>query len=241
MNINIAICDDNKIFIDNMKTKIIKISKNMKYNTEIFIYTDGNILLNEICEEKESIDVLMLDIDMPHISGLQIANEIRKRKLNITLIFVSAHDEMVFDAIQYQPFRYMRKTRLDEELPQVLEDVFELLKDKDDKYTIIKTDEGNKKIKNSEIMHIEVDKKKLKICMYDGRVMYIGKSFKNFLEELDDNNFIQIYSGCAVNIKYVSEFSKTEITLDINEKLPVSRTRMSDVKKTLLKYWREKV
>lgn len=55
MNINIAICDDNKIFIDNMKTKIIKISKNMKYNTEIFIYTDGNILLNEICEEKESI------------------------------------------------------------------------------------------------------------------------------------------------------------------------------------------
>ena len=39
----------------------------------------------------------------------------------------------------------MRKTRLDEELPQVLEDVFELLKDKDDKYTIIKTDEGNKK------------------------------------------------------------------------------------------------
>lgn len=140
MNINIAICDDNKIFIDNMKTKIIKISKNMKYNTEIFIYTDGNILLNEICEEKESIDVLMLDIDMPHISGLQIANEIRKRKLNITLIFVSAHDEMVFDAIQYQPFRYMRKTRLDEELPQVLEDVFELLKDKDDKYTIIKTD-----------------------------------------------------------------------------------------------------
>ena len=30
MNINIAICDDNKIFIDNMKTKIIKISKNMK-------------------------------------------------------------------------------------------------------------------------------------------------------------------------------------------------------------------
>lgn len=149
--------------------------------------------------------------------------------------------EMVFDAIQYQPFRYMRKTRLDEELPQVLEDVFELLKDKDDKYIIIKTDEGNKKIKNSEIMHIEVDKRKLKICMYDGRVMYIGKSFKNFLEELDDNNFIQIYSGCAVNIKYVSEFSKTEITLDNNEKLPVSRTRMSDVKKTLLKYWREKV
>ena len=161
MNINIAICDDNKIFIDNMKTKIIKISKNMKYNTEIFIYTDGNILLNEICEEKESIDVLMLDIDMPHISGLQIANEIRKRNLNI--------------------------------------------------------------------------------CMYDGRVMYIGKSLKNFLEELDDNNFIQIYSGCAVNIKYVSEFSKVEITLDNNEKLPVSRTRMSDVKKTLLKYWREKV
>ena len=88
-------------------------------------------------KKNESIDVILLDIDMPHISGLQIANEIRK-EINITLIFVSAHDEMVFDAIQYQPFRYIRKTRLDEELPQVLEDVFELLKDKDDKYTIIK-------------------------------------------------------------------------------------------------------
>lgn len=78
MNINIAICDDNKIFIDNMKTKIIKISKNMKYNTEIFIYTDGNILLNEICEEKESIDVLMLDIDMPHISGYRLRMKLEK-------------------------------------------------------------------------------------------------------------------------------------------------------------------
>lgn len=241
MNVNIAICDDNKIFIDRMREKIINISKEKKYQLEIFMYTDGNVLLNEICEGKENIDVLMLDIDMPQISGLQIANEIRKRKLNITLVFVSAHDEMVFEAIQYQPFRYMRKTLLDEELPQVLEDVFELLNDFDDKYTIIKTDEGNKKIKNSEIMHIEVDKRKLKICMYDGRVMYVGKSFKSFLEEMDDNNFIQIYSGCAVNIKYVSEFSKVDITLDNNEKLPVSRTRMSDVKKTLLKYWREKV
>ena len=55
MNINIAICDDNKIFIDNMKTKIIKISKNMKYNTEIFIYTDGNILLNEICDRCSNV------------------------------------------------------------------------------------------------------------------------------------------------------------------------------------------
>ena len=147
MNVNIAICDDNKIFIDRMREKIINISKEKKYQLEIFMYTDGNILLNEICEGKENIDVLMLDIDMPQISGLQIANEIRKRKLNITLVFVSAHDEMVFEAIQYQPFRYMRKTLLDEELPQVLEDVFELLNDFDDKYTIIKTDEGNKKIK----------------------------------------------------------------------------------------------
>lgn len=74
-------------------------------------------------------------------------NEIRKKKIKHYSNICTAHDEMVFDAIQYQPFRYMRKTRLDEELPQVLEDVFELLKDKDDKYTIIKTDEGNKKIK----------------------------------------------------------------------------------------------
>ena len=196
----------------------------MKYNTEIFIYTDGNILLNEICEEKESIDVLMLDIDMPHISGLQIANEIRKRKLNITLIFVSAHDEMVFDAIQYQPFRYMRKTRLDEEMPQVLEDVFELLKDKDDKYTIIKTDEGNKKIKNSEIMHIEVDKQKIYLNHYpflcfDGGYKDVWQLFGH-VHTRKNNTGID-----AARLQYLYP-TQYDVGVDNNNFMPVSFAQM---------------
>jgi len=53
--------------------------------------------------------LLILDIDMPGISGLDLAETLRASNLNLLIIFLSNHEEFVFKAIEFQPFRYIRK------------------------------------------------------------------------------------------------------------------------------------
>lgn len=43
---------------------------------------------------------------MPGISGLEIAKKLREENSDIILIFVSAHEQYVFESIEYSPFRY---------------------------------------------------------------------------------------------------------------------------------------
>lgn len=84
-----------------------------------------------------------------------------------------------------------------------------------------------------------------KISVYtDGgkeRKLLGRKTIKELYYELNDEDFIQIHSGCIVNTKYIDEYSGHDITLDNGKKLIVSRSRIKDVKEAMARYWREKV
>ena len=53
-----------------------------------------------IYNDKEDFDILFLDIDMPDISGLEVAKKLREKGSDIILIFISAHEQYVFDSIE---------------------------------------------------------------------------------------------------------------------------------------------
>lgn len=68
------------------------------------------VFLEEVSEAK--YDLIFLDIDMPSISGMQIASELNKQGSNTTLIFVSNHSNFVFEAFRYSAYRFIRKNNL---------------------------------------------------------------------------------------------------------------------------------
>ncbi|MFQ9514239.1 MAG: LytR/AlgR family response regulator transcription factor [Eubacterium sp.] len=241
MIINIAVCDDEDQSLNNIHNELMKAGENLNISIETYLYTDGNKVFDLICSGKEDFDILFLDIDMPNISGLEVAKKIRKFKSDILLIFISAHEQYVFDSIEYNPFRYIRKNKMEQELLLTLKAAYTCLMADMDKYAIIKTEDGEVKVKHSNIIYYEVEARKIRIHMNDGRSLFTRKTIKDFFEELGDENFIRIHSGCVVNVRYINEFSNFDITLDSGERLIVSRRKIKDVKTTLLNYWRDKV
>ena len=77
---------------------------------------------------------MFLDIDMPGISGLEIAKKLREENSDIILIFVSAHEQYVFESIEYSPFRYIRKSRIEKELFLDLKAAYARLGEMQDSY-----------------------------------------------------------------------------------------------------------
>lgn len=245
MIIKIAVCDDDSIFLAALKKHLFDESKKLKKDIEINPYEEGTKLINDVIESGIDYDIIFLDVDMPDMSGLEIAKMIRNKKENVLLIFLSAHPQYVFEALEYVPFRYIRKERMEKELILALKEAFnviEKIKEKlKEEYIVLKDINYNSKVKKADIVYFETSLRKVEVHLKDGNVLTIRKTIKELYEELKEEHFIKIHSGCAVNPKYINKYSNYDVELDSGEKLIVSRTRIKELKKQMLDYWGVKI
>ena len=89
--LRIAIVDDEKSFLVSLKKRILAICEKNDYFVSISTTTDPySVLENELYKHN---DIILLDIEMPNISGLDIASEINKQKGNSDLPYIIFHTE----------------------------------------------------------------------------------------------------------------------------------------------------
>lgn len=97
----IAVCDDEKI-IRNQISTLLK-----QYNND-FIIDEYNNGLN-LLKHHNNYDIIFLDIEMPEIDGMSVAEKIRESNLESRLIFLTSHIECVHDAFKVKAFRFLAK------------------------------------------------------------------------------------------------------------------------------------
>ena len=118
--LSIAICDDQQDSLETIEEELHRSSKNLNVEIETHLYTDGNDMLGQMKNNKDYFDVVFLDIDMPKISGLDVAAKMRSINQEILLVFISAHEQYVFDSIDYSPIKYIRKLKMHDEIELAL-------------------------------------------------------------------------------------------------------------------------
>lgn len=237
----IAICDDDSKISNRIKNDIYKIFTSLKDVVDVSFFANGTNLIETIKNEKLHYDLLLLDVDMPNMSGLEVAKILRETNEDIIIIFISSYEKYVFDSFEYNPFRYIRKNRIKEELNIALKSAYALYKKRERRYIVIKSDDGDHRLEQSEICYFEIVKRKLFIHLADNKVLSMWKPIKDFINEIDDDNFVKIHSGCVVNMKYIKEYTNYDITLDNGEKLITSRSGIKILKDELTRYWGENV
>jgi DNA-binding LytR/AlgR family response regulator len=237
--VKLAICDDETTAIETAKRIVYATSQKLKKQVEVDTYKDGNEILNRILKKKDSLDILLLDIDMPKISGLKTAEKLRESGDETLIMFVTAHDEYVFTAYKYQPYRYIRKSFMTKELSMALSDAFRVIAARADREITVKTeDDESRRIMLSKIIYYEVYERKIAIYLNDGaEIITERKTIKEMQELVPDKRFILLHRNCVVNADYVKKFGDCSVVLDDEQKLIVSRLRMKDVKLQLLEYW----
>lgn len=233
----IAICDDNLAFLKEIEEIVREIYKDIPEDIIISSFQSGTELLDGIKGESSDADLLLLDIDMPDISGLEVAKVVRASEDDCILMFISAYENYVFDTFEYNPFRFIRKERMKQELPVALRAAESLYQKNKKRYAVIRCDEGEVKVEESKITHFEVVKRQIYIYLTDGRVLHTWKTIKELQNELSSDNFSKIHSGCVVNLKYVSGYNGSEITLDNGVRLIASRAGTKTFREELSRYW----
>ena len=231
----IIICDDSLEFLKQIEKIAALTYGEMQKEADILCFQKGELLLEEV--KKNDVDIVLLDIDMPVVTGMEVAKFIREMEIECILIFISSYEKYVFDTFEYQPFRFIRKGKIQQELPIALRAAEELYQKNKKRYVILRCDEGELRIDETEIMYFEVVRRQIRICLVDGRVLHIWKTMKELQKEISSERFSKIHSGCVVNLKYVSGYAGNEIILDNGERLTASRAGIKLFKEQLARYW----
>jgi len=160
-------------------------------------------------------DVCILDIEMPGMNGLQVAEFIRDKKI----IFTTAYKEYAAEAFDLDVVDYVRKPIKKERLQQAFEKAEKLGDQKKNRFFEWNTNLGKTRIFINDIIYIktsEIDSrdKDLKI-KNNSEITLKNLSFKNLAELLPGKTFVQINKKEMVNVNFIKIFSSSEIILDI--------------------------
>lgn len=229
---NIIICDDELDVAKVLQEKIEKLCLGEKIN--ICIETSGTDLLKR--KDLDKLDAVFLDIEMPNIDGIKIADEIRKFNQYVHIIFVSNKEELVYQSLVYRPFRFIRKSKLDSELEEAIKALVKDIHDSS-KYIVVGNTNKSYKVHISDIMYIESDKHNITIHT-EKEIICIRDTMTRLENVLDAYYFIRIHAGYLVNPKYIFSIETKNLILDNKEELPISRSKVTDTKKRFFEYTR---
>lgn len=113
----VLIVDDNRVALEGMK----RVIDWKKFNCELSDFAMNGLDAWKVIEEKE-IDIVITDIEMPKMNGLELLNKIRENKLDIKLIFMSCYEEFDFikSAIDMDAIAYVLKPIVPQQLENAL-------------------------------------------------------------------------------------------------------------------------
>ncbi len=113
MNIKIAIVDDNTFLIHAIKEKL-SFFEELKFK---FSATNGSELLQQL-EDNFHIDLILMDIEMPVLNGIESTQIIKQKYPHIKIVMLTAfdNDEHIFNAIQAGADGYLLKETNPQEL-----------------------------------------------------------------------------------------------------------------------------
>lgn len=234
--LRIAICDDDYGATKAHKQITEDCLAQCRAIGEIFTYTDSGSLFYDITEDAFFFDLILLDIEMPGSTGMEIAEKIRPYLPNVKIIFITSHIEYAIDAFELSVFRYVPKDDIKKRLPAAIEDAVKWITLEDGKAYTIQTKIRLEKIPYRDIFYIERDGKNA--CIYtEGRMSKVRKSLTQVYEELNAEEFIYIDRGCIVNLIHIMQVKDGMAVLKNGSSLPISRGHLQAVKEQIGSYW----
>lgn len=217
--LTIGICEDNESDRSLLQDMVSHIMFSVA-EIRIRLFSTGRELLQSIDTGQFDSDLLLLDIHMPKPDGMELAHELRKRQIDVDIIFVTKSQEHIFEGYTCKAFSYILKPvameRLSEELNRYLNEL------ENTSECLNVTVQGiTQRIPLTDIYYIESDKRKIILHTKKQTVEFYEK-METMEQMLEDKGFLRCHQSYMVQKRYITSFSRNGIVLD-EVSIPVSR------------------
>ncbi len=232
MKIKTIIVDDNKEILDSLIKHLLQVD----YIDLIHSTLDSEDFLETVLEE--SPDLVIMDIDMPRLSGIELGKILREKLPYLEIVYVTSHGEYMREAFEVYASDFLEKPYDFARLKSTLERIAKKLNITEEVYEI-KSQKNVRHLRVSEILCIEAFKRK-SIIYTDTEEIEADYAFNDLIILLDSKYIYKSARSFAVNLLKVDSiqpFSRTslEIVLRGSETKPLLSKNNYDEFRTLIK------
>lgn len=239
--IQVGICDDETSILHTIEV----LSQDCFCENQIFAtiqtFHNSKELLYEV-QDGMHFDLLLLDIEMPEMTGMELASIMKTYLPEVLIIFITSHLEYALDAYELSIFRYIPKNNMKNKLYYALCDASSYIQVQMSKSYIIHNQNRLERIPYKNLLYITHEEKNAllftNLSTSTQDPYKVRKSLQEVYQDLDFNEFLFIDRGCIVNISHIMSIKNNECILSDGTNLAISQARMYEVKERMLQFWK---
>ena len=217
----VAIIEDNQEALDYYLKYINRYQKEEKVKIELFTYENGTDLLKDY---NKDFHVIFLDIGLPIMNGLEVANKIREVDESVLIVFVTNLPQYAIEGYKVNALDFLLKPVTYSDFQIEMKKIERNLKLKKKNYLVLNLKGIVHKIPFSSIIYVEI--------IHHDIVIHTDSNdykFRGSLKSIEENLDMQLFSRCnncyLVNLNYVESIDKNIVILTNNKELLISRNR----------------
>ncbi len=232
--IRIGICEDIAEELDNHRHIVQSVMTKLSVNADLFCFQSGEDLLCEI-DATGNMDIILLDIEMVGMNGLETARIIRDKDTRAVLIFISSYDQYCKSLIEVQPFAYMDKPVCENKLGEILQYALQTRFDLSESYSF-SYHKMQYNIPLADIRYFQSDKRIIYVntsrrSMPEQEYLFYGKMEK--VEETikkSSMKFLRVRKSFLINPQFITEYGANKVVLDDGMIVEISKNYRDAVK-----------
>ena len=187
--------------------------------------------------KKEQPDVVFLDINMPEVSGLDLAQSLKGGPL---IVFTTAYEEYAVEAFEINAIDYLLKPISPDRFAKSVERVREYMElrskdgssasdelESEEDFIYVKSEQRLIKIAYNDIYYIEALADYVKIHIVGNKRIITLQTMKNMAAKLPQDKFCRVHRSYIVNLKYIKSLSTNKIELN-DQQIPIGKNYKED-------------
>ena len=234
INVVIGICDDDNY----VHAAIDKLLNNYSKGKNISIIIRHYLSAENLLENSDNLDVLILDIDMPGMDGIEAGHLLRRQNVDYKIIMLSGRSDRFREAFEIEAYRFVDKPIEADSLIKALEDALHFRLGIR-KVTVFR-DRVQYDISQKNILYVEANQSDSLVYTTDSEYRS-ENSLSEWEEILDGRVFFRCHKSYVVNMGEISQVFDKEIRMINGDRVPLSRRLQKDFYLSYARYdtrWR---
>ncbi len=218
MKYKIAICDDMEQDIQYISSAVGDWADRQGLTVEVETFPSAESFLFRYAEQKD-FDILLLDIEMKEINGVELAKRIRRENDAVQIVFITGYTDYISEGYDVSALHYLMKPLSAEKLHEVLNRAVIKIK-KNEKALFLSLSGETVRIPIYEIKYLEVQQNYVTIHAKSDYTL--KKTLGEFERELDER-FYRMGRSYIVNLTYINRITKASVYLADGAVIPLPR------------------
>lgn len=229
--VRVAIVEDKKEYSESLHVFTKKFFKENSVEFTVDIIENG---LDLVKRYKSQYDVLLLDIEMPLLDGMEAAKRIRQIDDSVIIIFVTNMAQFAVNGYEVDAVSFLVKPISYFMLSVAMKKALNLLVHRKNTDIMITTKQNIRVVSSDDLLYVESFKNDLFYVTSKEKIQARGV-LKNIESKLSGHNFSRCNNGLLVNLKYVTSINNNIVVVN-HEELPISRGRKKEFVDDFMSY-----